>query len=457
MSGANWDTTLTERARRVSVSVKINGSDISVNMGKYLLSLSYSDEQEGKTDDLSLTIDDREGVWLKNWLNPAVSSKSAVSGNAGAGRSGGSGLSAGDPVKVKSGAKAYGGGALQAWVYSYDGFTVIEIGAINPDRIVIGINGVITAAVHAADLEKNDTGKASGVGASVGTVSANGLQGASLAVSIIQKDWEKDGERRVLDCGEFTIDTIKADGPPSKITLKATSLPAGSSVRAVKKNKSWENIRLSAIASQIAAAGGLKSFFSGDYDPVYSRKEQSNESDIAFLQRICVDAGMSLKVTAGALVIFDEDEFEKKPAIREFSPDKGNVLSYSFSDGSSDKAYSSCHVSWTDTAGNVIEYTYTPRIDNPGTGEVLEISERVDSREEARKLAMKRLKAKNKDRFSASLKIIGDAGLAAGATVTISGWGAFDGKYMIKTAAHSVGSGYTTELTLRKCLEGYNE
>lgn len=114
-------------------------------------------------------------------------------------------------------------------------------------------------------------------------------------MSIIQKDWEDDGERRVLDCGEFTIDTIKASGPPTKITIKATSLPAGSSVRAVKKNKSWENIRLSAIAAQIAAAGNLKSYFSGDYDPVYSRKEQSNESDISFLSRLCVDAGMSFE------------------------------------------------------------------------------------------------------------------------------------------------------------------
>lgn len=446
---ADWTTSIKERARRVSVAVKINGADISEDMGKYLLSLSYSDEQEGKTDDLSLTIDDREGIWLQSWLNPAVSSGSS------GGASGSGGLSVGDPVKVKSGTKAYGGGALQAWIYSYDGFTVLEIGAINPDRVVIGINGVITAAVHAADLEKSGAGKASGVG-SVAVSSANGLQGASLAVSIIQKDWENDGERRVLDCGEFTIDTIRASGPPTKITIKATSLPAGSSVRAVKKNKSWENIRLSAIAAQIAAAGNLKSYFSGDYDPVYSRKEQSNESDISFLSRLCVDAGMSLKVTAGALVIFDEDEYEKKPAIRTFSPKKGNVLSYSFSDGSSDKSYSSCHVSWTDTNGTTIEYTYTPRIDNPGTGEVLEISERVDSREEARKLAMKRLKAKNKDRFSASLKIIGDAGLAAGATVNVSGWGTFDGKYMIKTAAHSIGSGYTTDLTLRKCLGGYD-
>lgn len=448
---ADWATAITERARRLGVSIAVNGADISEDMSRYIQSLSYTDEQEGKTDDISLVIDDREGIWLKNWLNSSISSSSSA---AGAGSSGG--FSVGDPVKVKSGAKDYNGGGLQSWVYSYDGFTVIEIGAINPDRIVFGINGVITAAVHAADLEKNGAGSASGVG-NAAVKTGNGLQGASLKVSIIQKNWEKSGERRVLDCGEFTIDTIKASGPPAKITIKATSLPAGSSVRAVKKNKSWENIRLSAIASQIAAAGNMKSFFSGGYDPVYSRKEQSNESDIMFLSRLCTDAGMSLKVAAGALVIFDEDEYEKKPAIRTFTPDSGNVLSWTFSDGSSDKAYSSCHVSWTDTSGKTIEYTYTPRIDNPGTGEVLEINERVDSREEARKLAMKRLKAKNKDRFSASMKIIGDAGIAAGANVMISGWGAFDGKYMIKKAAHSIGSGYTVDLTLRKCLEGYNE
>ena len=42
---ADWTTSSKERARRVSVAVKINGADISEDMGKYLLSLSYSDER----------------------------------------------------------------------------------------------------------------------------------------------------------------------------------------------------------------------------------------------------------------------------------------------------------------------------------------------------------------------------------------------------------------------------
>ena len=36
---------------------------------KYLQSLSYTDNEQDETDDLQLTLDDREGVWLGSWLN----------------------------------------------------------------------------------------------------------------------------------------------------------------------------------------------------------------------------------------------------------------------------------------------------------------------------------------------------------------------------------------------------
>mgnify|MGYP000853695874 FL=1 len=69
---------------------------------------------------------------------------------------------------------------------------------------------------------------------------------------------------------------------------------------------------------------------------------------------------------------------------------------------------------------------------------------------------MKRLRQKNKGEFKASFKLTGDARLVAGITVQVSGYGAFDGKYIIETATHSVSkSGYKTDLTLRRVLEGY--
>lgn len=63
-------------------------------------------------------------------------------------------LAIGDAVKVKSGAKDYKGRGLASFVYR-NTYTVLQIGAgVYPDYIVIGINGQVTAALHAEDLIK---------------------------------------------------------------------------------------------------------------------------------------------------------------------------------------------------------------------------------------------------------------------------------------------------------------
>lgn len=63
-------------------------------------------------------------------------------------------LTIGDRVKVKKGAKTYRGGSLAGFVYN-NVYIVMQIGAgVSPDYIVIGDGHQITAAVHAADLER---------------------------------------------------------------------------------------------------------------------------------------------------------------------------------------------------------------------------------------------------------------------------------------------------------------
>ena len=57
---------------------------------------------------------------------------------------------------------------------------------------------------------------------------------------------------------------------------------------------------------------------------------------------------------------------------------------------------------------------------------------------------------------SATFTFPGNPALVAGVTVELKGWGAFDGKYIITQAVHTVsGSGYTTQIKLRRVLEGY--
>ena len=61
-------------------------------------------------------------------------------------------LKVGDTVRVKVGAKTYNGGMLMAFVYTQT-YEVMQVGVNGqPDYIVIGQGGEITAAVHAYDL-----------------------------------------------------------------------------------------------------------------------------------------------------------------------------------------------------------------------------------------------------------------------------------------------------------------
>jgi phage protein D len=342
-------------ARRTEIAVKIDGVDISADMNKYLISMTYTDHEEDKTDDLQINLDDREGIWLTDWL--------------------------------------------------------------------------------AAD---------------------NGKKGAVVSAVIIQKNWESNGGDRVLPCGTFSIDSVDGSGPPSVAGIKATSLPFDSAVRTATHTKAWENIKLSAIAGEIAKKHGMKSMFESSYDPLYKRREQMQQSDIVFLQGLCKDAGISLKISGSIFVLFDELDYEGKAAVREIRRGAADVKSYRFGTTTNDTKYAKCHVSYTDPeGGQTIEYTYTPQGADKN-GQTLEINEKVETREEAQQLAMKRLRQKNKAEYSAEFTLVGDVRLVAGVNVDVIGWGMFDAKYIIETATHSVSaSGYTVQLKLRRVLEGY--
>lgn len=70
--------------------------------------------------------------------------------------------------------------------------------------------------------------------------------------------------------------------------------------------------------------------FESAFDPFYTRKEQVQESDITFLQRLCKAAGISLKVTAKMIVLFDAAAYEKKSAVRTIKRGAADVKRYSF-------------------------------------------------------------------------------------------------------------------------------
>jgi len=284
----------------------------------------------------------------------------------------------------------------------------------------------------------------------------DGVKGAEISAVIIQKNFDSDGKDRVLDCGTFEIDALDTSGPPAQVTIKGTSLPHSSKIRTEKKTKAWENIKLSALANEIAGNSGMECMFLSSFDPVYTRKEQIQTSDIVFLKELCKNAGVSLKATSNMIVLFDGRDYEAKETVRDIKRGEADIMTYRFGTGTNDVKYSRCHVIYTDPqTKNTIEYTYTPRDADPD-GQTLEINEKVNTREEAKQLAMKRLRQKNKAEYQAEFTLVGDVRLVAGVTANVIGWGMFDGKYIIETAAFNVaGSGCTVQTKLRRVLEDY--
>ena len=339
-------------ARRTEVSIMFAGTDITNDIKPYLRSFTYTDDADDMADDLKIELQDRDGIWMEQWLTEAV--------------------------------EAAAGGKL------------------------------------------------------------------SISAVITPKHWNS---TETLKTGAFELDSVDASGPPSIVTISAASLAFSGSLRQTRKSKAWESYNLKGIASEIASNCGMTCVYESSTNPSYKRVEQTRQSDIAFLQKLCQDAGISIKATDGKLVLYDQKEYESKPPVLTIKKGaKGRYTKYKLATGSAGTQYAKCRVSYMNPAtGSCIEGTAE---DGDVSGDqCLEITAKVDSAGEAQTLALKHLRLHNKLARTATFTLPGNVGLVAGVTVQLEGWGGWTGKYIVTQATHTVdGSGYKTQIKMRKVL-----
>lgn len=283
-----------------------------------------------------------------------------------------------------------------------------------------------------------------------------GAADARLKISarIIRENWNSDGQDGILPCGSFELDSVDAAGPPAVVTLKALSSVLSSGFQQTKHSRAWEAVKLSTIAGELAGNAGLSLLYECASDPFYKRVDQSKQSDAAFLSKLCENAGFSMKVSDGKLVIFDQTAYEAKAPVYTFKRGAEQYSSYKLHAGAAGTKYASCRVSYAAPSGQCIEGI--AKAGDEDTGPRLEVSMAVNDAGEAKTLAQKLLRLHNKYEKTASFTLPGNPWLVAGVTVMLEDWGAFGGKYLVSMARHEVGTGgYTTRVELRKCLEGY--
>ncbi|MCY7485817.1 phage late control D family protein [Paenibacillus alvei] len=256
-----------------------------------------------------------------------------------------------------------------------------------------------------------------------------------------------------LKLGKFFVDELEVTGPPSLVTIRATSHPASSEVKQTKRTKVWEKVTLKRIAEDVAKRAGFKLVYDVTFNPTYDRIDQTDQTDTAFLYSQAAKEGVGIKVANGKLVLFDEAVYEKKPPLLDIDLYAGQVADYSFRWASSNTRYVACQISYsTPKKKKMITATYRAP-GAPQNGSILKLNQQVDSEAEGLRVARNALRDMNKEAGRARLTLVGDPRLMTATTIKIVNAGRFSGVYIIESATHQIDSGgYTTRLEIRKAL-----
>ena len=337
-------------ARSSWAEVIYEGKDISVALAPYLLGVTYTDHKGGKADELSLSLQNRAGLWSGDWLP-----------------------NTGDTIQAR---------------------------------------------LHA-------------------------------------DDWGEGGGS--LFCGTFTVDKLRLSGPPSVAVLSGLSLPPGLAARKTKRHRAWESATLQTIAGDVASLARMPLVFDAEDTAPIFRVEQRGETDLAFLDRLCGEYDLALKVHDGQLVIWSIQTYGEKEPVTTYTLGESRVLGWDLEV----KAYiwtPRVKVVYQDPLAGKVQQSdahFSADPDDPlgvGVGpqsfdedaaEVLRSACR--SKAEAEAKAKARLQAQQRHKAEGSLTVMGDVRLVAGNCIALVGWGKLDGKYMVDDATHTRAEGYTVQ------------
>jgi phage protein D len=262
-----------------------------------------------------------------------------------------------------------------------------------------------------------------------------------------------------LRLGTYAHDKISLSGPPRVASLQCVSAPLATELRRRKRTRAWRGVSLKKIAGDIAQRAGLTLEWDGTEPPSYQKALQHDKSDLEFLEEQTKEIGRTLKVTEEKIVIYDEFKLDSGDAVGAIDFLGGELQRWSF-DADDNERYGSCHITCVNPrTGKKIEYRFPPSGTKiPGlddNGQTLELVIAISDAAEAAARAQSALRNANRFATTGKLTAIGDLGLVAGVVFDLKNAQKFSGKWIITKATHHLVGGYTVDLDIRRCLEGY--
>ncbi len=266
-------------------------------------------------------------------------------------------------------------------------------------------------------------------------------RGASLGVRIVCTNWGSSEKKESFDCGTFVIDDISFSGRPLSCVLGGVSVPAMDDFKSLPVTNTWEKTTIREIASQIAAKAGVSLYYDADTIKI-AEIEQSRQTNSAFLYTLCEKYGLAMKVYNRKIVIFDIVTYEARQAV--FTLRETDMLSWSFNT-TVDGTYTGVNLDYTDPD---TEKTIKVTMGRPGR--MYAVNTQASGKYDAELQAAATVNAANRGMQTMEVTIRADRRIVASHCIMIAGLGSLDGKYYVDKVRHSLGNGYTMQLSIHK-------
>lgn len=260
------------------------------------------------------------------------------------------------------------------------------------------------------------------------------------------------------ECGTFSIDEIELSGPPDSVSLRGLATSVTVAMR-TKVSRGFENTTLAAIAQRIAGKHHLQ--LQGQIEPLtLDRVTQYDETDLAFLKRLARDYGYLVKVTHTHVIFSSLDKLRDAPPAFTFT--RSDISRYSLRDTINRIYKGAKHRSQNPLTKQVVTYqadggesTATVSAATRGSNtsaDTLTLSGRTGNQGIASHRTRAALSLKNQYQKVASMSMAGNIRLRAGHNITLTGFGASDGKWLTSSVRHSMtrSGGYSMDVEMAR-------
>lgn len=255
-------------------------------------------------------------------------------------------------------------------------------------------------------------------------------------------------ETGLVPMGLFTSDEVMVSSPPATLTIRAKAADLGGSIKD-QKTRSWDKTTIGEIVGKIAGEHDLTPKVSERFRAVrIEHIDQTDESDIGFLDRLGRDHDALVSVKGGALLFMGKGEgrtvsgqpIPPRPVIESDTTTWTLTLT-------TREAYKSVSAIWQDTKGakrqEVTAGSGTP---------VLKLRHIHKTEDEAKTAANAKLGeiARGNDTFEATFP--GDPLIAAEGRILAAGFRAgVNGLWSIQSATHTLdGAGFSTAISAER-------